>query len=95
MHADTDSRAPTGRGNDTLDAARKLIRKWEAIAIAQLCAMAEQLHEENIQLRRDLRFAEDAAESWRDDALQAMQDLIEATGGRPGLTVSGALVVVK
>ncbi len=92
MHADTDSRAPTGRGND---AALRLLRKWDAIAIAQLCALAEQLHEENIQLRSDLAHAEHCAESWRDDALQAMEDLAEATGGRPGLTASGALVVVK
>lgn len=71
-----------------------LKRRLDAIALDQLRAEVVRLHEENGQLRDNLYWAEQAAESWRDDALRLMDDACAATGASPGITQSGALVLV-
>ena len=45
------------------------------------------------QLRDEVYWAERAAESWREDAMRLLAEACEATGGTPGLTIDGALVV--
>lgn len=72
----------------------RILRRWDGIANQQLIEAAARLAEENDRLREELRWAEDAAESWRDDALRLMQDAWAATGSRPGITKGGALVLV-
>jgi len=54
---------------------------------AQLDALAAQI----TQLQRELSYAEDSAERWRDDALQAIED----AGCSPGLTMSGHLAAAQ
>lgn len=75
----------------TLAIQRKLER-WELEHLRLLAAQqAEQIEE----LQRRLNWAEDCAERWRDDALALHQDLAHATGGAPGLTKAGELVVLE
>lgn len=74
--------------------AAALLRRLDAIACEQLCAEAARLAEENERLRVELAWAEQAAESWRDDALRMMEDACAASGRRPGITLGGALVTV-
>ena len=71
-----------------------ILRRWDGIAHEQLCAEAARLAEENERLREQLAWAEEAAESWRDDALRMMEEACAASGKRPGITISGALVTV-
>lgn len=49
---------------------------------------------ENEDLRQRLYWAEEAAESWRADAIAALNHAADACGGAPGLTMDGRLVVV-
>ena len=69
-------------------------RRLDAIAIDQLRAEVSRLAEENEELRKQLAWAEQAAEAWRDDALNFQMELCEHSGGTPGITQTGALVVV-
>lgn len=78
-----------------------LRRRLDDQALAQLravaAAQAEQLdalREENASLRGQLDQAESWCDAWRDDALRFQQQLCDRTGGEPGMTVDGALVVV-
>jgi len=64
------------------------------MALDQLRAECSRLAVENEQLRVELYWAEKSAESWQEDALRFQEELCVATGGEPGLTVDGALVVV-
>lgn len=68
-------------------------RRLDRLAFIQLCAEAARLAVENERLREQLWRAEDAAQFWQEDALGLQQALCEATGGRPGLTLDGSLVV--
>ena len=79
-----------------------IARRLDAIAIQQLrdeCARlareVDRLDAENEQLRKEAYWADQAAESWRDDALRLQEDLCTLTGGKPGITVDGALVVAE
>ncbi|MBK0011109.1 hypothetical protein [Stenotrophomonas sp. S41] len=74
--------------------AAAVLRRLDRLAFSQLCAEAARLAVENEELRQQLWLAEHAAQSWQEDAMTLQQDLCEATGGRPGLTVDGCLVVV-
>lgn len=49
---------------------------------------------ENEELRQRLTWAEEVAESWRADAIEALNDAADACGGAPGLTLDGRLVVM-
>lgn len=71
-----------------------LQRRFDAIALDQLRAEVVRLHEENNQLRENLHWAEDAAEYWREDALQMQEAACAATGSSPGITQAGTLVLV-
>ena len=62
--------------------------------LARLDRENDALREENEQLRTRLAWAEDCAESWREDAIEAINAQAEAAGGAVGLTQSGRLVVV-
>ena len=71
-----------------------LLRRFDDQAHEQLCSEAARLAEENERLRAQLAFAEEAADSWRDDALRMMEAHCAATGAQPGITLSGSLVAV-
>lgn len=80
----------------------RILRKWDAIAARQLCEAAAEQSALIDRLRLDLddardeaRRADECAESWRDDALRMQEQLCEMTGGQPGLTQQGELVVVQ
>lgn len=61
---------------------RRLVAEQQAQIDAQAAEIA--------QIKRDLSHAEDCAESWRDDALAA----IDTAGCLPGLTQAGHLVAL-
>ena len=54
---------------------RRLLARWDSVAYEQLCARAAALAQENEDLRRELDWAEQAAESWRDHFLRATEDM--------------------
>lgn len=72
-----------------------ILRKWDAIAAAQLCEAARLQAEEIDRLRSDIRAADAWADGWRDDAERLQQQLAAVTHGQPGITQSGQLVVVR
>lgn len=63
--------------------------------LARMDAENEALRTENELLRTRLAWAEDCAESWREDAISALNDMADKVGGVPGLTVDGRLVVCQ
>lgn len=64
---------------------RKLHR-WELVHLRELVA---ELHAENEHLRRELDYANDCAESWRDDVMRLSED-----GASIGLTQDGHIHLV-
>lgn len=72
-----------------------IARRLDAIALQQLREECARLATENDQLRKDLYWAEQSAESWRDDAMRLQEDLCAQTGGVPGITIDGSLVVAQ
>lgn len=88
---------PTERKMPTSRALPRLPRKlqtWELHHLRQLVAdqqaQIEAQAAEIAQLKHDLSRAEDSADRWRDDALQA----INTAGCTPGLTMAGHLVAL-
>ena len=82
-------------------ALRAMRRRWNAAAydlvneeLARVALENERLQAENEELRRELSWAEERAEHWREDAISALNDQAEAIGGAVGLTLAGHLVVV-
>lgn len=71
-----------------------LLRRLDEQAYEQLCAEAARLAVENDQLRGELAQMEECAEGWREEAMGLHDQLAEALGGQPGITKSGALVVL-
>lgn len=71
-----------------------LQRRLDREALAQLRAETARLAEENDTLREQLAYAEDAAMSWRDDALDMQLQLCAELGGQPAITIDGSLGVV-
>ena len=76
-------------------------RRWNALAyelvneeLARVAKENEQLQAEIDELRRKLAYAEDCADSWREDALAAMTAQADATGGVVGLLQTGQLTVI-
>jgi hypothetical protein len=69
-------------------------RRLDAIAIDHLRAEVARLATENDELRTQLAWAEDDAESWRRDATDMHLQLCELHCGSPGITMAGELVVV-
>lgn len=74
-----------------LRALKRRLREQTFVLLEQEVA---RLGAENEELRQRLNWAEDAAESWRADAIAALNDAADACGGAPGLTVDGRMVVV-
>ncbi len=70
-------------------------RRLDRLALSQLCAEAAHLAVENERLQEQPWRAEDAAQFWQEDALDLQRTLCESTGGRPGITRDGTLVVVQ
>lgn len=71
-----------------------IARRWDSLAISQLRAEVVRLAQENEELRDKLYWAEQNAESWRQDATEQHLQLCEAIGGSPGITMDGRLVVL-
>lgn len=75
-------------------ALRRKLHAWELLhlreVLAEQQALIEQLQAEAADLQRRLSWAEDCADSWRDDALRA----IEGSGCTPGLTLAGQVVAI-
>jgi len=63
--------------------------------LARVDAENEALRAENEALRTRLAWAEDCAESWREDAIAALNDAAAKVGGVPGLSMDGRLVVCQ
>ena len=61
--------------------------------LARVDAENEALRAENELLRTRLAWTEDCAESWREDAIAALNEVADKVGGAPGLTMDGRLVV--
>lgn len=70
-------------------------RRWDRLAFAQLCEVSARLVAENDDLRDQLYIADDSAEFWRQQSMDMPLSLCAETGGAPGLTQSGQLVVVQ
>lgn len=70
-------------------------RRWDSAALDQIAQTARTQGEEIAELRARLEAAEDAAEFWREQAMELQQQLADATGGAPGLTSSGQLVITS
>lgn len=71
-----------------------LLHRLDEYAYDQLCAEVARLAEENERLRAELARMEDSAEGWREEAMSLHEQLATAIGGQPGITQTGALVVV-
>lgn len=69
-------------------------RRLHARELETLRALVERQHAEIVQLRVELAFAEQSAESWRDDALRMMEEACADGSRAPGLTITGALVTI-
>jgi len=52
----------------------RVLKRWDRLAAAQLCAAVADLAQENEQLRRDLASAEDAADHWHANTLALAGD---------------------
>jgi len=74
--------------------AAAVARKLNQIELDTLRQVVEQQHAEIQSLRVDLDHAENAAESWRDDALRMMEAACADGRKSPGITQDGALVLV-
>lgn len=71
-----------------------LQRRLDAIALDQLRAIASAQAQEIDQLRERLWRAEEDANFWNREATELHLEMCELTGGSPGMTITGALVVV-
>ena len=65
----------------------RILARWDAIAHSQLCDAAARMAVENETLAERAYHAENDAESWREDAMRALE-----RDGRPGITRDGHLV---
>lgn len=63
----------------------RILRRWDAAALEQLCERLLEVQAENEELRSELAIADESAEHWRQNA----HDL---AGSPAGLTVEGRLV---
>lgn len=68
------------------------LERWELDHLRALAAVQAERIE---QLETELFYAQSCAESWQDDAMRMQEELAAQTGGCPGLTMGGQLVVVR
>ncbi|WP_458068674.1 hypothetical protein [Rhodanobacter sp. BL-MT-08] len=73
----------------------QLCRQWDAMAIDQLRAEVARLCAENEALQERAERAERDADWYAQDAQEMHLQLCEATGGLPGITIDGALVITQ
>lgn len=71
------------------------LKRWNAIALTQLAEACARLAAENEDLRCRLARAESNADDCWQQAMDMQMQLCEMSGSQPGLTQSGALVVVS
>ncbi len=75
-------------------ALRRKLHAWELQHLREVVAEQQQaiqeLQADVADLKRRLHWAEDNADRWRDDFLQALED----TGRTPGLTVDGSVIAL-
>jgi tryptophan 2,3-dioxygenase len=70
---------------------QRRLERWELQHLRQHAAeLAVRLEE----AERRLSDAEDAAEFWREQHIETINQIAEETGGTPGLTMGGQVVVV-
>jgi len=74
--------------------AMALRRRLDALALEQLRVEAARLYVENEALREEAARANEAANWWREQAIDLQLAQCEETGGAPGITTEGQLVVV-
>lgn len=72
----------------------RIARQWNAVALTQLTAVVASQADEIERLQVELARADDCAEFWHDQATEMQLQLCEEQGAQPGITQSGALVVV-
>lgn len=70
-------------------------RRLDLFALEQLRFEASRLYVENESLRDEALRANEAADFWREQALDMQLALCEKQGSEPGITVDGQLVTVK
>jgi len=75
--------------------AAAVARQLNQIELDTLRRVVEQQHAEIESLRSDLYHAENAAESWRDDAMRLMEVACADGSRSPGITQGGSLVLVE
>ncbi|MGP1666221.1 MAG: hypothetical protein ACTS5I_10010 [Rhodanobacter sp.] len=73
---------------------QSLQRRFDREALDQLRIDAARLAAENDVLREQLARVEEAATSWRDDALELQLQLCKELRAKPAITVTGRLAVV-
>lgn len=77
----------------SVSAIRRKLHGWELLHLREHAAALEQrleeLEAENERLRSELTYAEDLADSWRDDVMRMMEDGMEV-----GLTKDGHVVAL-
>lgn len=87
--------APTRAANPASAALVRKLHRWELQHlrehVEELRAELDKVTAERDDALRSLSYAEYLAESWRDDALRAIED----SGAAPGLTTEGHLVAVS
>jgi hypothetical protein len=71
-----------------------IARRLDAFAIEQLRSEVVRLAQENENLRRQLSWAEDSAELWRQDAMDMQLQLCAETNSAPGITITGQLALI-
>ena len=74
---------------------KKLVDRLDAEALDQLRTEVARLGVENDELRDRLHSAETDRDFWWQEATDMNLAMCEATGGSPGITQAGQLVVVK
>ncbi|HEY1034590.1 MAG TPA: hypothetical protein VGE09_06385 [Pseudoxanthomonas sp.] len=72
----------------------RLARRLDAMALEQLRTEVVRLAEENEHLRVQLVDAERTADFWWNESIDMLQRACEESGGTPGITQAGQLVVV-
>lgn len=63
----------------------RILRRWDAQALEQVCQRLLEIEAENEELRRQAAIADESAEFWR-------QNAHELAGEEAGLTITGRLV---
>lgn len=89
----------SGRHTAATSRIQARLERWELDHLRQHAAdLAERLEAAEARaadLERQLSYAEDSSEFWREQAIQMQLDAAEEIGGAPGITMGGALVIAQ